>query len=125
MSDIIARTDFPNAQRVSIPQLAPWSECLLNITTKKADVTFAERSVIIPFLKKNPGTLREMATGRPLRVFADTYAFKMGEIEFKSMIDSAILELISEGTIDKILRKYETVPGEQLRVALPYQLPKE
>lgn len=123
IEDIIARTDFPQAQRVSIPQINPWSENLLNITTKKADVTFAELGVITPFLEKNPGTLREIEIGHPIRVFANSYPFKMGETDFKAMIDSAIMELISEGTIDRILMEYEKVPGEHLRVALPYSLP--
>jgi polar amino acid transport system substrate-binding protein len=123
IEDIIAKTDFPRAKRVSIPQLNPWSENLLNITTNKADVTFAEPGVITPFLAKNPGTLKELQIGRPIRVFANSYPFRMGENEFKSMIDSAIMELISEGTIERILHKYEKAPGEHLRVALPYQVP--
>ncbi len=125
IEDIIARTDFPQAQRVSIPQINPWSENLLNITAKKADVTFAELGVITPFLEKNPGTLRELEIGHPIRVFANSYPFKMGEADFKAMIDSAIMELISEGTIDRILKEYEKVPGEHLRVAVPYSLPVE
>lgn len=123
IEDLIARSDFPNAQRVSIAQLNPWTDNLLNITSKKADVTFAEPAVILPFLAKNPGTLRELAVGRPIRVFANSYPFKMGETEFKSMIDSAIAEIISEGTMDKILKKYENGPDEYLRVAPPYELP--
>lgn len=123
IENIIAKTDFPIAQQVSIPQLNPWSDNLLNITTKKADATFAELGVITPFLEKNPGTLKELEIGHPIRIFANSYPFKMGENEFKSMIDSAIMELISEGTIDKILKKYEKVPGEHLRVAPLYQLP--
>ncbi|MFH1373443.1 MAG: ABC transporter substrate-binding protein [bacterium] len=122
MEDIIAKTDFPKAQRISVPQLNPWSDNLLNMITKKADVTFAELSVITPFLEKNPGTLKELELDQPIRVFANSYPFKMGEDEFKAMIDAAITELISEGIVENILKRYETVPGEYLRVALPYRL---
>ncbi len=120
---IIAETDFPRAQPVSIPQLNPWSDNLLNIITNKADVTFAELGVIVPFLEKNPGTLKELPVGRPIRVFANSYPFKMGEGEFKSMIDSAIAEIISDGTMETILERYEKSPGEHLRVAPSYILP--
>lgn len=123
IEDIIAKSDFPNAQRISIPQLNPWSENLLNITTKKTDVTFAELGVISPFLEKNPNTLKELEFGQPLRVFANSFPFGMGENEFKSMIDAVIMELLGDGTIEKILKRYEKASGEHLRVALPYQLP--
>ena len=57
-----------------------------------------------------------------LRVFANSYAFRMGEDKFKAMIDVAIDELVFEGTIDRILKKYETVPSQFLRVTLPYKM---
>jgi len=123
MDSIIASTDFPKAQKISIPQLSPWSDNLQNIITKKADVALAEPSQIIPFLEKNPGTLKEVQVGRPIRVFANSYAFKMGEDKFKAMIDAAIEELALDGTIEGILRKYEKAPDELLRVAPPYQMP--
>jgi polar amino acid transport system substrate-binding protein len=122
MDSIIAKTDFPKAKVVSIPQLNPWSDNLLNTLSGKADVSFSELGPISEFLEKNPGTLRELKVGRPLRVFANSYAFKVGESEFKTMIDAAIDELTLDGTIDKIIQKYEKVPGEFLRVALPYQM---
>jgi len=46
----------------------------------------------------------------------------MGEDKFKAMIDVAIDELVFEGTIDRILKKYETVPSQFLRVTLPYKM---
>jgi len=124
IEEVLAQKDFPKAQRVSIPQLNPWSEVLLNIITSKADVTFAESGVITPFLEKNPGTLRELRTPRPLRVFASNIPIKMGESEFKAVLDSAILEILNDGTMEAILAKYERAPGELLRVAPAYQEPK-
>jgi cystine transport system substrate-binding protein len=121
VEDLIAKTDFPQAQRVAIPQLNPWTDNLLNITSGKADVTFAELAVILPFLKKNPGTLKELVLDRPIRVFATSFAFKLGESEFQSMLDSAIEEILFDGTMENILRRYETAPGEYLRVAKPYE----
>lgn len=123
MDDIIARTDFPKAQIVSIPQLNPWSDNLLNTISGKADVSFSELGPISDFLEKNPGTLKEVQVGRPLRVFANSYVFRIGEDEFKAMIDAAIDELALDGTIERILRKYEKAPRELFRVTPPYQMP--
>ncbi len=123
MDDIIGNTDFPKAQKVSIPQLNPWSDNLQNVISNKADVAFAELGQIITFLEKNPGTLKELQVGRPIRVFVIGYAFKIGEDKFKAMLDAAIDELALDGTIERILLKYERAPGEFLRVAPPYQMP--
>jgi ABC-type amino acid transport substrate-binding protein len=123
IDDLIARTDFPQATVVTIPQLNPWSDCLLNIISGKADVALAEPNQINMFLDKNPGTLKELRVGRPLRVFATCYAFRAGEDEFGEMLDSAIDELVSDGTVERILRKYENAPDELLRVASPYVMP--
>jgi polar amino acid transport system substrate-binding protein len=124
IEEAIAQKEFPKAQRVAIPQMSPWPDTLLNITTKKADVTFAEIGVIIPFLDKNPGTLKELITPRPLRVFASNIPIKFGEGELRLVLDSAILEALNDGTIEGILSKYEKAPGEFLRAALPYQIPR-
>lgn len=120
MEDIIAKSEFPNSKRVSIPQLTQWSDVLLNITSGKADLTFAEPGVVEPFLKIHPGTLKEFQIGRPIRVFPAAFALKMGENRFKSIIDSAVEEIINDGTMDRILKKYETASNDQLRVAPPY-----
>ena len=122
IEDVIAKSDFPEAQQVSVSQLNPWSDVLLNITTNKADVTFAEPAAVNLFLDKNPGTLRDLLPAQPVRVFGNTYAFKLGEPAFKSMINAALEEIRNDGTLEKILNRYERFPGEYLRVANRYKL---
>lgn len=123
IDDIIGSQDFPSAQKVSVQQLNPVTDMLLNITSHKADVTFAEPGFINQYLAKNPGTLKELCGGKPIRVFANTYAFKLGEPAFKAMLDSCLDEMLNDGTVERILRRYEKNQGEYLRVALPYRLP--
>jgi ABC-type amino acid transport substrate-binding protein len=124
MDDIIAKSDFPNAPRVSLPQSSPWVQNLLNITSNKADVIFSGAPAINSFLKNNPGTLREIAPDQPLRIFANSLVVKKGEDTFKQAIDVAINEAVNSGQIDKILKKYESAPDEFLRPAIPYVNPK-
>lgn len=123
IEDVIAKSDYPKAARVSLPQLSPWSDVLLNITSRKADITFAEPAAVNLFLEKNPGTLKDLAPDKPVRVFANAYAFKLGEEKFKAMLNGALDEIIYDGTLDKIIAKYEHHPGEFYRVAKPYELP--
>jgi polar amino acid transport system substrate-binding protein len=125
IEDIIASTDFPAAKKVSIPQLNPWSDVLLNITSGKADLTFGGPSAVNLYLEKNPGTLKALFPDKPIRVFANTFAFKLGEPKFKAMLDACLEELLNDGTIEKILRKYEKQTGEFWRIAPPYLVPQE
>ncbi len=123
MEDLIAKSDFPLAKRLSLPQLSPFSQNLLNIRTKKADVTFAEPGIISLFLKNNPNSLKELAPNQPLRIFGNTYAFNIGEITFKNMINTVLEELLNSGEIERLIKKYELAPGAFYPVARPYQTP--
>ena len=124
MEDLIAQADFGKATQVSIPQLSPWSDVLMNITTSKADVTFAAPDAVHAFLENNPGTLAELFPDQPLRVFPTCFAFGPGSFGLRDMVDSALAEILNDGTVDRILRKYSKTEGSFYRVARPYQLPR-
>jgi ABC-type amino acid transport substrate-binding protein len=121
MEDIIAKADYPLAHRVSLPQLSLFTQNLLNITSKKADLTFAEPGIIKEYLQTNPGTLKELAPNKPLRIFGNSIVVPLGEYELKAFLDIALKELLFNGKIDQILSKYESAPGVFPRVAVPYK----
>jgi ABC-type amino acid transport substrate-binding protein len=121
MEDIIAQNDYPLATRVSLPQLSPFTQNLLNVQSGKADLTFAEPGIIREFLATNPGALKELAPDRPLRIFGNTLVVKRGDAQLKEFLDIALAELLYSGAVDRILRKYEPSPGVFPRVALPYR----
>jgi len=123
MGDLIAKSDFPYAHHVSLPELSPFTDLLFNVTTGKADVVFAEPSAVHAFLRTNPGALEEYFPHDPLRVFPTCFAFKMGAFGLKEMFDSAIMEMHNDGTIETILAKHEKTPDEFYRVAKPYRMP--
>lgn len=121
MEDIIAQADFPQAQRVSLPQLSPFTQNFLNITSGRADLTFAEPGITREFLQTNPGALKELAPDKPLRIFGNSLVVKRGDAQLKEFLDIALSELLYSGVVDRILRKYEPAPGTFPRVALPYR----
>lgn len=122
ISDIEARNQTPLAQRVSLPQTAQISQMMLNVVQKKADVAFVEPYAAQEFLKSNPGTLKNITVEKPLLAAGNTLMFMRGQPEFKSMIDTALQELILKGSIDRLLDKYD--PSDAFyRVAPPYRLP--
>jgi polar amino acid transport system substrate-binding protein len=121
MSDIIARTQFPKAKRDSLPQLSDVSQLLLDVASRKADVTFVEPYFGYQYLKNNPNTVKNVAAEHPIRIFGNTVMFRRGQFEFKAMLDTAIEELVNTGIVDTLLDRYEPQPGLFYRNAFPYR----
>jgi polar amino acid transport system substrate-binding protein len=121
MEDIIAKNDFSLATRVSLPEMSPFSQNLLNITSKKADITFAEPGVVHDFLKTNPGTLKEVAPDKALRIFGNSLVVRRDDYALKAFLDISLQELLYSGAVDRILKKYEEANGIFPRVAIPYR----
>jgi ABC-type amino acid transport substrate-binding protein len=120
--DLIARTQFPKARRVSLPQTADISQLFLEVTNKKADVFFAEPYFALQYAKNNPNTVRNLAERTPIKVLGNCYMFKANEFQFKQMLDTALEDLINAGFVNELLAKHEG--GETFYKAnLPY-LPK-
>jgi polar amino acid transport system substrate-binding protein len=122
--DLIARTQFPQAQRVSSPQTTEISQKFLDITGNKADVFFAEPYFGYKFLQTNPNSIKNIAAEKPIRVLGNCYMFKRGEFEFKHMLDVALEDLQNSGYVDGLLDKYEPAKNTFYRVALPYRIVK-
>ena len=125
MEDLIAKTSFPNATRVSLPELSPFVQNLLNVADKKADVTFAEPMVVAEFLKTNKNKLRQIGADKPIRIFGNCLAVKTGETELRDFLNVAILEIVQDGRVDKILKRYESSPNYFYPLARPYVLPNQ
>jgi len=121
----IARTDFPLATVSSLPQLSDYSQMLLEVVSGKADVTFFSRVLGSRFIRQNPGKLRDIAGSKPIRVYAECFLLPLNDFAFKSMIDSALSEMIENGDIDRAFRKNGENPDEYYRPAVPYRHPEE
>lgn len=117
-AEIIAREDFPNVRRVSLPQLSDFSQLLLTIASGKADVTFTEPADAEAFMKHNPGAVQRI--GGAVRVFPNCWIFRRGQMEFKDMLDTALEQLINSGAMDRIISRYEPSPHILYRIAKPF-----
>lgn len=123
MEDIIAQTDYPLASRVSSPGLTSFTDNFIKISTKKADITFVESSLVRDYIAANPNTLKQLSP-IPLRTFGVSLAVAKGEHELKEIFDVGLTELLNSGRVEAILQKYEKYPGSFMRVAKPYEMPK-
>lgn len=122
ISTTIARAKYPKAQLVTLPQTADVSQMLLNVVTGKADLTIVTPYQAGRFMEANPGTLKNLATSEPLRYSANTMLVPENQPAFKSMINTALEELMNTGAIEEILKKYEPHPNSFYRVASPFAI---
>jgi ABC-type amino acid transport substrate-binding protein len=120
-AQIVARNKFPRANILTHPDMSHTSQLLLDVTSKKADVTLVEPGFAAIFQKNNQNTVKNITERKPITIYPNTMMFKIGEPAFKSMLDSALSELINTGYIDAVIKKYEPAPGVYFRVALPYR----
>ena len=126
LAESIARADFPKAQRVGQPQLSEIATMLLNVKENKADVAFVESYFAYEFLQKNPGSVKNMMPGHPIRVFPNTIILRREQLEFKAFLDTALTEQLNLGSIDRLIDQYEPERGIFFRVRKEYvaELPK-
>jgi ABC-type amino acid transport substrate-binding protein len=120
--DLIARTQFPKAKRVSLPQSTDISQLFFDVSSYKADVLFAEPYLAYEYQKSNPGTVKNISPDRPIRALGNCYMFKRGEFQFKEMLDVALADMLNSGFIDDLMKKYEPEPNGFFRVAKPFRV---
>ncbi|NTU76297.1 MAG: amino acid ABC transporter substrate-binding protein [Alphaproteobacteria bacterium] len=120
MAGLIAANDFPKAQTLQLAQLAGQADPFLNVAMGKADVYIADSATAAAFEAHNPGKIRRVLSSSPLRVFGNTIAVAQGQEKFRRMLNAATQELLDSGRLEKILQKYEKIPGSLLRVAPHY-----
>lgn len=121
MAATIVRNDFPQAQRVELPQLSEITTMLLNVQQKKADVTFVEPYFAYKYIQSNPNSLKRIDK-RPIRLFPNTAMIRRNQYELKAMIDTALRELVYTGIADSLINKYEPEPGIFYRLNPPLRM---
>lgn len=122
--EAIAKSTFPQAKLSSLPEMAEAAQAFDDVVLKKADVVFAEISYAADYNAHNPvRKLRRVADVPPLRVLPPVFAVGKGEWELRDLLNAAIAELMSDGTIDRIVSKYSQDPSAILQVTKPYVLP--
>ncbi len=115
LTTAFARNFFPKAQQVALPQMTPFSDLMMQVTTGKADVTFAEPSAVYEFMENNQNKLRQIIMTKPLVVIPNILLLKRDQYAFKQMIDNGLRELFNTGFIDRAIDKYEKYPNSYIR----------
>ncbi|MBI1273587.1 MAG: transporter substrate-binding domain-containing protein [Alphaproteobacteria bacterium] len=106
ITETIARTDFPQAKLVSLPQAADASQLFMEIAAGKADATFVDWGFFKSYDEANPGKLK--TAGKVLRVYGSVFSVKLGDLDLKALFDNAIIALTNNGKIAEILQRFPT-----------------
>lgn len=120
----IAATDFPRAKTLQLPQNADFSQMILNVVEGKADIVFLASAPAREYQAANPNKIVAVDPQKPIRIFPNAIMVPQGQYELQQALNYALSEMLNDGEIDAILKKYEKVPNSFLRVAQPYQLPQ-
>ncbi len=120
-SSAIAATSFSKATLISNPQGTDGIQMLMDVITSKADVAFTDYTTLAKVMKTNPGKVKAVESPYPLQVFGNPIWVKKGENRLKNSLDLATMQLINDGSIEKILARHETMKGMFLRPNTGYQ----
>ncbi len=112
---------FPKATMKSLPAITPYSDLILNLVTKKVDLIATDVVTAVVYNENNAQKIREVPLGHPVNLGIVSMTIGKGEYDFKSAINTVNKIMIGNGTVDRILDKYDP-KGEMLfRVSKPYQ----
>ena len=115
VNNFIGKSDFPKAELKPFPNNIDVAQLFLEIQTKKKDVTFAEPMFAYDYMQKNPGKLKNIGEKSPIRNYPNCFMYKKGETKTGDFLNAEIAKLIKDGTIDKIVSKYEPFKGAVIR----------
>lgn len=120
----IAKADFPATHILTLPNMTDFSQVLVNVADGKADFTIVDAYTFGTYNKNNPGKLKIADTNHPIRVYPVSYVFGEDDNLFRDAVNGALDELILDGTIDRILNKYDAYPNSYYRAVIPYNTGK-
>ena len=110
--DTIIRSAFPKAKIDTLPKSSGDSTFVLDLLTKKSDAILTDENGKIEFNRANPGKLLLLDHLPPVKIQPFALAVDRNEMVLKDYLDNAVVDLIADGTMDRLLRKWEPEPGK-------------
>jgi ABC-type amino acid transport substrate-binding protein len=111
---------FPKSILLIIPAGTDTGSYGLQITTKKADALLWDDNGLYQYNKTNEKKLKAISRNNPVKIQSFSMAVTRNDLVLKDFLDNAVHDLINDGTMDRLLRKWEPEPGKTyLRVANP------
>jgi len=112
----IRENDFPQSSVFTMPSNSDMGLVLESVKTRKADVALVNPVQAMPYLLSHKNDIKRVEGHTPIRVWSLGLGVGKGEPDLLSMLNLALDEMHLDGTIDKILDKYEAIPNSFVRV---------
>ncbi len=117
ISLILSNQLFPNAKKHGLSQTQGYSMIIRDIAAGKADFSVIDKNAVEDYNATNKEKLKLI--GNPIATNA--FGFPLpNDLQFKSMIDSAVIEMQQDGTLENILEKHNYTKYVHLP-AIPYR----
>lgn len=116
----LSKEIFPKAKFLTVAAQVDGPSAVQNISTGKADAILLDRNAQIEY-SKHGTKLKLVELPKPLKAQAFALPVNRKETELREFMDNALLDMLTSGTIDRLLTKWESQPGLFLRVADPYR----
>jgi ABC-type amino acid transport substrate-binding protein len=108
ITETLAARDFPKAKTLKLPQMSDYSQLLVSVTSKKADVTFFDYGVVHDYVKTNGKKVKVPSGFDSAYTFPEVLTVRKGEVALKQLLDTGINILNNNHVADKVLGQYVT-----------------
>jgi ABC-type amino acid transport substrate-binding protein len=102
-NELIAKK-FPLAQPLSLPGTASNGELIESLKSKKADFFVDDKSGMAAYQSANPGVIDIVFPDKPVTLIPVVMLLPVEDPQLKDMIDSTLLNIEYDGTLDTILK---------------------
>jgi len=97
---------FPKAGRVMMSQNQSIGEEISQVTSSKADATLVDYLTADNFMKKTPGSLKNLSPDHPALVYPMTIGYNQHEDALREMFDVVLFDMERDGTTERIVKTY-------------------
>ncbi len=120
----LTKAAFPNAKLRVMPAMMDGPTMMQEVITGKADVILLDKNGMISYNQNSPVKLKLIAPDKPIKVQPFTLAVRRDEMILRDFISNAIQALNNDGSIERLLQKWEPEPYTFLRAPKPYEVPQ-
>lgn len=124
INEVLGNELLPLSKKLGLGNNSHNSDVLMNVATKKADVTSMDPVVAEGFIKSNPGKIR-LVDKNPLRIIAGSFSIPQGEEKLKAMLNITTQNMLDTGEMQRLLGKDPQYGSTFLMPAKSYQMSTE
>jgi len=117
----LTKEAFPKAKIELRPATMDGPTMVQDIVTRKADAILIDKNALLEYNKRNDIKLKMVSGDTPVKAQAFTLVTAQPEIQLHLFLNNAVNDLITMGSIDRLLNTWEQEPGLFLRAAETYR----